>query len=72
MSKGERKLYTTKQAAEYLGKSIITIKRAVRDNHLTGDLLNDRMRVFTKDELDQYAEFAKTIKRGPKPKGQTG
>lgn len=66
MSNEEKKLYTTSQAAEYLKLSPITIKRAVRDKLLTGNLLNKRMRVFTKEELDAYAAIER--KPGPKPK----
>jgi hypothetical protein len=66
MTNEEKKLFTTAQAAEYLKLSPITIKRAVRDKILKGDLLNPRMRVFTKDELDAYAAIER--KPGPKPK----
>lgn len=66
MTNEEKKLFTTAQAADYLKVSPITIKRAVRDKVLKGDLLNPRMRVFTKEELDSYAAVER--KPGPKPK----
>lgn len=63
-------LYSTAQAAEYLGKSVITIKRAVASGALQGTPINPRMWVFTKAQLDAYASVKR--KPGPKPgKGKT-
>lgn len=64
----DRKLYTTKQAAEYIGRSIVTIKRAVENGHLKGEKLNDRMRVFTKAELDAYKAIPRKVGRPRKDK----
>lgn len=49
-------LFTTKEAAEYLGVKVETIKYHVHvSGRLKGLLLTSRMRLYTRDELDALA-----------------
>lgn len=68
MSKGEKMMYTTQEAAAYVGRSVITIKRAVRDKMLIPELHTPRLLVFTKNELDRYKSIQRKAGR---PKGTT-
>jgi len=66
MNKDEKMFYSSQEAVEYTGKSIATIKRAVRDKLLIGIMVDGRTRVFTKEELDTFKSIER--KPGPKPK----
>lgn len=50
------KLYSTEEAADYLGITSKTLKRYVKDTDIpiAGQLVNPRSRVFTEDELAEF------------------
>ena len=57
MSDDLKNIFTHRDAADYLGVTPATIKYHVHvSRKLKGTLLNPRMRVFTKAELDALAE----------------
>ncbi len=60
--------YTTKQAAAYLGMSEKRGKksRLMKTETLQGRLLNPRLRVFDKSELDDYLENRRPVGRPKK------
>lgn len=61
----EEKLFTTKQAAEYLGVKRETIKYHVYTSKLlSGKLIHPRLRMFTQTELDGLKIFMRNRRNG--------
>lgn len=67
-------LFTTKEAAEYLGVKVETIKYHVHvSGRLKGLLLTSRMRLYTRTELDELAaELGRTPGEGPPAERKVG
>lgn len=62
------KMYNQNQAAEYTGKGIMTIRRAIESGKLVGVEVSPRIRVFTKTELDTWVKTVGTKGRPRKEK----
>ena len=60
------KLYGTKEAAEYLGLSVPTIKYHVKQGNLTGQKVGHSL-VFTRAELDRFKREKRPPHRPKKP-----
>lgn len=67
-------LFTTKEAADYLGVKPETIKYHVHvSKRLKGMLLTPRMRLYTRTELDELAaELGRTPGQGPPNERRVG
>ncbi len=50
------KLFTTPQAAKYLNRSYGALKAAISKGKLVGTKVSYNVRVFTQEELDDYAK----------------
>lgn len=51
---GTRNMFGARAAAQYLGISYSTVKYHVQQGNLIGQLVNNRTRVFTREELDDF------------------
>lgn len=61
-------MYNKREAAEYTGKGVMTVRRAIESGELIGLKISKRIHVFTQSELDKWA---KTVRYKSPPRKDT-